>query len=68
MSIGSHLVADGGTAVKKLNLFRGAIMESGAPSGFVYMSRKFFVIAEICVIATVLASFRPNMLTQHINH
>jgi len=46
MSIGSHLVADGGTAVKKLNLFRGAIMESGAPSGFVYLSRKFLVIAK----------------------
>jgi hypothetical protein len=29
------LVADGGNMVKKLNLFRGAIMESGAPSGYV---------------------------------
>lgn len=35
ISIGSHLVADKGKAVKKLNLFRGAIMESGAPSGYV---------------------------------
>jgi carboxylesterase type B len=35
MSIGSLLVADGGKAVKRLNLFRGAIMESGAPSGYV---------------------------------
>lgn len=34
MSLGSLLVADHGKAVKKLNLFRGVIMESGAPSGY----------------------------------
>ncbi|KAF8322026.1 alpha/beta-hydrolase [Clavulina sp. PMI_390] len=34
MSIGSMLVADWGKAVKELGLFRGAIMESGAPSGY----------------------------------
>lgn len=43
ISIGSFLIADGGQAVKKLNLFRGAIMESGAPSGFVYLNRDTFV-------------------------
>ncbi|KAF8320861.1 alpha/beta-hydrolase [Clavulina sp. PMI_390] len=31
ISIGSFLLADGGKAVKDLNLFRGAIMQSGAP-------------------------------------
>lgn len=34
MSIGSLLVADRGKAVEKLGLFRGAIMESGAPFGY----------------------------------
>jgi carboxylesterase type B len=34
-SIGSLLVADSGKAVQKHNLFRGAIMESGVPSGYV---------------------------------
>ncbi|KAF8313066.1 alpha/beta-hydrolase [Clavulina sp. PMI_390] len=33
IGIGSMLVAGRGKAVKKLGLFRGAIMESGAPSG-----------------------------------
>ena len=35
MIIGSLLLADGGKAVSKLNLFRAAIMESGVPQGWV---------------------------------
>ena len=42
-------------------------MESGAPSGFVYLNRKIFMIAKICVVATVLASFRPGMLMMMMN-
>ena len=34
MAVGSLLVADRGKAVQRLKLFRGAIMESGAPSGY----------------------------------
>ena len=37
-AIGSLLVADGGKAVQSLKLFRGAIMESGVPSGCVVLS------------------------------
>ncbi|KAF8313076.1 alpha/beta-hydrolase [Clavulina sp. PMI_390] len=33
ITIGSLLTADGGSAVSNLNLFRAAIMESGAPQG-----------------------------------
>lgn len=33
ISIGSLLLADGGQAVSNLNLFRAAILESGAPQG-----------------------------------
>ena len=40
IAIGSFLVAGRGKAVQRLNLFRGAIMESGAPSGYVVLSFK----------------------------
>lgn len=35
-AVSSFLVAGGGKTVKNLNLFRGAIIESGAPSGYVF--------------------------------
>jgi len=38
IAIGSFLVAGRGKAVQRLNLFRGAIMESGAPSGYAVLS------------------------------
>lgn len=33
IAIGSLLVADGGKLIKNAGLFRGAIMQSGAPAG-----------------------------------
>ena len=38
IAIGPFLVAGRGKAVQHLNLFRGAIMESGAPSGYAVLS------------------------------
>lgn len=67
ISIGSFLVADNGKAVEKLNLFRGAIMQSGAPSGSVHLNREYLVLAKIRVLAA-MPHPNPRTLIQHISY
>ena len=61
IAIGSLLVAGGGKAVQNLKLFRGAIMESGAPSGYALAYSIKARIDKLC--APVMESQLPRIST-----